>query len=148
MSSKTKSTRTIYQKQEWKLSDYQRTEIEEVVLKIKDKYKDQLTEVEIKKIIDWSWDKVYEKLTDNRTVSIRYPKFGIFAINYYRLQAVFESLDDKLAYCSHQFSDFIYNKMSKKLETLRPIFKKCQIITKTNEFKIYHKKYPRYSGRR
>ncbi len=129
---------------DWTLRTQNRTEVEKLVDKIKDKYP-ELTEIELKKIANWSWDKLFEKMTDYKTVSVRYPKFGIFAVNYYKLLSIVESLDDELSYSSDGLTDFQYNRKATLLEKLRPLFNKCKLITKTNEFKIYHKKQRRYS---
>lgn len=133
----------LHLRKDWTLKEANKTESEKVVDKIKDKYP-ELTPEEIKKIIDWSWDKLEQKMTDNITVSIRYPKFGTFAINYYKLLCTVSDIDDTLAYKAETLTDFQYNKRSERLEELKPLFNKCKLITKTNEFKIYHKKQRRY----
>jgi hypothetical protein len=119
-------------------------ELERVTLLLSKEYPD-VDPVVIYKVIRFGWDEVYKSVEGIDNISVEFPKYGQWVIDYKILSGLVVKHHDTLAYKQEMFSEKNYERRVNKYLTLKHIL---EIVDKkvTNGYKVSHKKSKPYTG--
>ena len=113
-------------------------ELERVTLLLSKEYPD-VDPITIYKVIRFGWDEVYKSVESGDSISVEFPKYGQWVIDYKVLSGLVVKYYDTIVYRQESFSKKSYERKVHKYFTLKHIL---DIVDKkvTNGYKVGHKK--------
>lgn len=97
------------------------------------------------KVIRWGWDEVRDTLESMEEISVEFPKFGQWIVNYKKLSGQANEIYDTLIYREHKLEEKQYALMTNKFLKLRQFMELIEKRLKDG-YKVNYKKSPTYFG--